>query len=197
MIEITTERLRLRQWRATDFPVFASMNAEAEVMEHYPHRLTRQESNQLASRFQELITVQGWGYWAVEQLTDERFMGFVGLHKPNYDFHINPCIEIGWRLAKTYWGQGFATEAAKASLDIAFRQLQIDEIHSFTAVTNRRSESVMKRLGMVNTERNFPHPMVPEGSHLKEHVLYKIDKNQWQEHCRQTNLKSANVFISA
>lgn len=102
-------------------------------------------------------------------------------NKPTYELPVTTCVEIGWRLAREYWGKGYATEAAKASLDIGFRKLDLEEVYSFTSVSNWKSRAVMERLNMVNTKSNFEHPMIPQNSPLREHVLYKIDKQTWIE----------------
>ena len=91
----------------------------------------------------------------------------------------SPAIEIGWRLSDRKWGKGYATEAAKEVLRFAFENLQLREVVSFTTVTNIKSQAVMKRIGMINTESNFMHPLVPDNHPLKEHVLYKITRPQW------------------
>ncbi len=181
IIELTTKRLRLRQWKQADFPAFAMLNSDPEVMKYYPNTLSEEESNDMAQRFEALIAFKGWGFWVVENIDDKRFMGFVGLHEPTYDLPVTPCVEIGWRLARNYWGQGYASEAAKASLEFAFERLDLPEVYSFTSVLNKKSQAVMERLGMVNMERNFEHPMISEGSSLREHVLFKIEKQDWME----------------
>lgn len=181
IIEPKTERLQLRQWRKQDFSAFAELNAHPEVMEFYPKTLNEDESNDMAQRFEALLTYRGWGFWVVENLEDNKFMGFVGLHEPTYDLPVTPCVEIGWRLVREYWGQGYATEAAKASLGVAFEKLDLPEVYSFTSVLNKKSQAVMERLGMIDMERNFEHPMIPEGSSLREHVLFKIEKKDWME----------------
>ena len=173
IIELKTERLLLRQWNAADFDAFATMNNDPEVMEFYPSLLSNSESNDLACRFQQLIADKGWGMWAVERLSDGVFIGFVGLHEPNFDLPVSPCVEIGWRLSRLSWGEGYATEAANRVLDFAFHDLSLDCVYSFTSVGNLRSRAVMERIGMVNTGNNFNHPMLPEGHALSEHVLYK------------------------
>ncbi len=181
LIESTTKRLRLRQWQKDDLPVFARLNADAEVMKYYPETLSQLESNDMAERFEALLEYNGWGFWVVENLDEKRFMGFVGLNKPTYDLRVSPCVEIGWKLAKKYWGYGYATEAAKACLAVAFEKLDLPEVYSFTSVSNKKSQAVMERIGMINMEQNFDHPMMPKGSPLREHVLYKIDKKSWME----------------
>ena len=150
-------------------------------MKYYPSVLSTEESDAMAQKLQSLIAEQSWGFWAVELIAEKSFIGFVGLHRPAYDLPVTPCVEIGWRLAKEYWGSGYATEAAKASLRFAFDELGLPEVYSFASVSNQRSRAVMERLNMVNTGNNFQHPMIPEKHPLREHVLYKIDKQQWIE----------------
>lgn len=179
MTELETDRLKLREWKKSDFEPFAKINADSEVMEFLPKALTQKESDDLAKKMIELITKRGWGILAVEVKETKQFIGFVGLHKPTYDFHFTPCVEIGWRLSKESWGKGYATEAAKAYLDFAFNNLKIEEIYSFTSTINSKSEAVMKRLGMKNTKENFEHPALPENHRLREHVLYKITNDEW------------------
>lgn len=174
---IKTERLLLRQWKESDFEPFAAINADPEVMAFYPSILSTEQSHEMAKLFQGLIEQKGWGFWAVERLSDQAFIGFVGLHEPRYDLPVTPCVEIGWRLSKDAWGKGYATEAAKAALDFAFNELNLKQVYSFTTVSNMRSRSVMEKIGMNNTQENFEHPIIPEGHSLREHVLYKISRS--------------------
>lgn len=179
MRSLETKRMLMRQWQDEDLPDFAMLNADPDVMEYYPSTLSTEESNALAQKFAALIEQKGWGFWALENRNDASFMGFVGLHEPSYTLPVTPCVEIGWRLAKGFWGKGYATEAAQAALDFAFRQLNLGEVYSFTSVVNKRSQAVMQRLHMVNTDNNFEHPMLSQCDFLKEHVLYKIDQQRW------------------
>lgn len=181
IIEIETERLILRQWHDEDKPLFAKMNADPDVMKYFPAVLTVEESNVLAEKIETLIAKNGWGFWAVEIISTGEFIGFVGLNQPTYEVPVSSCVEIGWRLAKEYWGNGYATEAANACLDFAFQNLVLEDVYSFTAVSNKRSRAVMERLHMTNTETNFEHPLVPENHPLREHVLYKIDLSSWEK----------------
>ena len=178
-VEIKTQRLLLRQWRTEDLEDFASLNSDPEVMKYLPKALSVDESNNLADKIINLISENGWGFWAVETMDENSFIGFVGLHEPKYDLPVKPCIEIGWRLAKKYWGSGYATEAGNASLEFAFKNLNLNEIYSFTSVANKKSQAVMERLKLVNTNYNFDHPSIPVNSQYREHVLYKIDKENW------------------
>jgi len=180
IVELGTDRLILRQWKDSDFLPFSEINADPAVMKYYPRTLRKKESNAMADKIRSLISEQSWGFWAVELKKEGTFIGFVGLHKPNYELPVSTCVEVGWRLAKEYWGKGYATEAGKESLRFAFEQLLLKEIYSFASVTNIKSWRVMERLGMVNTDMNFEHPDIPEGHSLRKHVLYKITKSQWQ-----------------
>lgn len=179
LIEAKTERLILRQWRDTDLPIFEQVNANPEVMESFPSVLTKEQSRVLAQRIRDKISQNGWGFWAVERISDNKFLGFVGLNEPDYEMPVSPCIEVGWRLGRDYWGCGYASEAAKKCLEIGFDTLKFSEIYSFTAVPNNRSKAVMERIGMHNTFNNFEHPMLPAGHPLRVHVLYKIDRESW------------------
>ena len=176
---ITTKRLLLRQWQPSDFPLFAELCADPDVMQFFPSTLSEAESMALAQRVHGLIAERGWGLWAVQVPGVSDFIGFVGLHVPKDYLPFSPCVEIGWRLAKSYWGKGYASEAAKAALNYAFTELQLDEVLSFTSVTNLPSQAVMKRIGMTNTHRNFMHPDIEAGHPLCEHVLYRLDRSEW------------------
>lgn len=178
---LETERLLLRHWSQDDYPAFARINADPVVMKYYPSMLTRAESDAMVGRFENLIAKRGWGFWALELKEENLFIGFVGLHEPDYILPVTPCVEIGWRLNKNYWRRGYATEAATAVLDFAFQEIKLKEVYSFASAINKKSIAVMERLKMKNTEILFPHPMLPEDSPLSEHVLYKIDQQRWTE----------------
>lgn len=177
---LKTNRLLLRQWTEDDFMPFAEMCCNKDVMEFFPKQLTQKESFDMAEKIQSLIKDRGWGFWALEVPEQYKFIGFVGLHTPTDRMPFSPCVEIGWRLSSQHWGKGYATEAAKAALDYAFNTLNLNEVVSFTTLANVRSMSVMEKIGMSNSEQNFMHPDI-EASHAQcEHVLYKINRLQWQ-----------------
>ena len=181
---IETERLYLRQWQASDFAIFAAMNADPEVMKYFPKLLSAKVSDIIANKCQQLIEDNGWGFWALSlkegSNKNDAFIGFVGLNQTHADMSFAPCVEIAWRLRKEFWGQGYATEAARASLDFAFSELALDEVVAFTAVINKRSQLLMKRIRMTDTQNNFYHPALESNHLLAEHVLYKITRQQWQ-----------------
>lgn len=173
---LETPRLILRQWQLTDQQAFIAMGQDPDVMHYFPKCLSKEESLKFIEAVTEIIQRQGWGFWAVELKTTGQFIGFVGLHEQATQFDFSPCVEIGWRLAKPFWRQGYATEAAQAALDYAFHTLQLEKVVSFTAVANHPSEAVMQKLGM-NKVGEFNHPKLPAQHHLERHVLYEINQN--------------------
>lgn len=179
LIEPRTTRLQLRQWRDSDRAPFAEMNADPQVMEFFPARLTRSESDAGIDRQIAHIQEHGWGFWAVEQLQDGKFVGFVGIKNVADNLPFAPAVEIGWRLGVPFWGHGYATEAAEASLQVAFDRLGLEQVVSFTTLTNVRSQAVMERLGMQRDPATFDHPLVPPGNPLRRHCLYRLALRTW------------------
>jgi RimJ/RimL family protein N-acetyltransferase len=175
--ELRTHRLCLRRWCAMDREPFAALNADPRVMEHFPAPLSHEESDTLAARIESHFEQHGFGLWAVEIVDVAPFAGFIGLSVPRFEAHFTPCIEIGWRLAKEFWGSGYATEGARAVLAFGFEQLRLPAIVSFTVLGNLRSRRVMERLGMTrNPADDFNHPALPEGHPLQRHVLYRLSR---------------------
>ena len=177
-IQLETPRLIIRQWKTSDFEPFAQLNADPEVMAHFPATLSKAESDTLAHKIQSSIAENGWGFWAIELKERHQFIGFTGLHNQPEQFEFSPCVEIGWRFAKEYWHQGYATEAAEACLNFAFQDLNLKEVVAFTATSNQPSEKVMQRLGMTFIQK-FNHPALKQDSPLRGHILYKMTKNEY------------------
>ena len=171
---LVTPRLVLRQWLPKDLPEFAALNADPEVMRYFPSVLDRQTSDALAAKAEALIAERGWGFWVAEDRASGQLAGMIGLHIPAPELPFSPCVEVGWRLARPFWGQGLATEGAKAALDFAWNVLKLDEVVSFTAVSNKPSQAVMQRLGMKADAQTFLHPALPAEHTLAEHCLYRI-----------------------
>ena len=174
---IKTKRLILRDWQESDIEPFVQMNLDRDVRRYFPSLQTREESILYAHNAQRGIRDRGFGLFAVERKDTNEFIGFTGIHvleaDDNLDFEFLPCVEIGWRLKKKHWNQGFATEAAKGVLKFVQRQTDIKEIYAFTAVRNKPSINIMEKLGMEEV-RTFDHPAIIDGHALKPHVLYKI-----------------------
>ncbi|HGJ5858385.1 MAG TPA: GNAT family N-acetyltransferase [Arsenophonus nasoniae] len=180
VIILNTPRLILREWREADRHPFHRLNSDPDVMRYFPHLLSKIQSDAFIDSIrQKFIQQQGWGLWAVELRAKKQFIGFVGLNIPAYALPFMPCIEIGWRLAKPFWRQGLAYEAAHHVLDFAFRQRQMQEIISFTAKINYPSECLMKKLAMEKDAHNFLHPALPSAHPLQEHILYRLNQQQW------------------
>lgn len=178
---LLTARLVLRRWRPADLGPFAALNANPEVMEHFPSTLDRAASDALAAAADAAFDRDGFGLWAVEVAATGVFVGFTGLAVPRFEASFTPAVEIGWRLARVAWGHGYATEAATATLDDAFDRVGLGEVVSFTAVTNVRSAAVMQRLGMTrDPSEDFDHPNLPAGHRLLRHALYRIDAATWR-----------------
>jgi len=167
-VSLRTSRLLLRPWRDEDVAAFAELSADPAVMEY-------------------LVPLAGWlararahweeygfGQWVVEIAGEASFIGVVGLNTISYEAHFTPAVEVAWRLARAYWGRGYATEAARAALDYGFENLVLAEIVATTVPVNQRSRRVMERLGMTRVpEDDFDVPHLPQGP-LKRHVLYRL-----------------------
>jgi RimJ/RimL family protein N-acetyltransferase len=175
--ELRTDRLLLRQWRESDREPWAAMNADPEVMRYFPATQSRAETDAALDRFRTGLAERSWGIWAVE--LDGGFLGFTGLAVPRFDAHFMPATEIGWRFARHAWGNGYATEAARAVLSYAFDELELPEVVSFTTVDNTPSRRVMERIGMTHDPvDDFDHPNLEADSPLLRHVLYRLHRTQ-------------------
>ncbi|MEN0106262.1 MAG: GNAT family N-acetyltransferase [Pseudomonas sp.] len=183
-IELHTERLLLRRWRPEDLAPFAAMVADPEVMKYFPTTQSTAEAAAMIERIHAHIAEHGFGLWALERKDNGAFIGFTGLGVVGFTAPFcnpaGPTIEIGWRLARSAWGQGFASEAARAALACAFEHLQLPEVVAFTVPANAPSRAVMARIGMQRDPADdFQHPKLPADHPLRPHVLYRIDRAAW------------------
>ena len=171
---VTTDRLVMRRWRQTDREPFAELNGDPETLAFFPATLSRAESDALVDRTEAGFEERGYGLWALEVAGTGEFIGFTGLAPMPADIPGGPGgTEIGWRLARNAWHHGYATEAARAALGVAFDGVGLREIWSYTSLRNAPSQAVMRRIGMTESTR-FPHPRVPDGHPLKPHVAYHL-----------------------
>ena len=168
---IQTGRLLMRRWRDSDREPFAALNGDPETMLFFPATLDRSASDALVDRIEALFDQQGYGLWALEILSTAEFIGFTGLNPMPDNVPGAGGLEVGWRLDRRAWHHGYATEAATAALGVAFEGLGLTEIWSMTAVLNRPSQAVMRRIGLSERAR-FDHPSVPGTSPLRPHVAY-------------------------
>ncbi len=170
---IETERLTLRGWRDGDRDPFHAMCNDPDVMAYLGPPLSRAESAAAIDRQQALLATTGYCFWAVERAADRAFLGFCGLKPGAAGTPIENEIEIGWRLAAPHWGQGYAREAAAATLAWAWRTLDVPQVVAITVPANRRSWGLMERLGMVRVaDGAFDHPAAPPA--LRSHITYRI-----------------------
>lgn len=178
---LTTERLLLRPLRDSDAPAFAAINADPEVMEFLPQPSLGPATSglmiarRMISRNEVFSRERGFGFWAVEVDGVAPFIGYAGLAAPVFHAPFTPCVMIAWRLARDYWGKGYATEAGRALLNFAFEVIGLEEVVGFTAPANQRSQVVMEKLGMTwCPEEDFDMPDLPEGHPLRPQILYRL-----------------------
>jgi RimJ/RimL family protein N-acetyltransferase/GNAT superfamily N-acetyltransferase len=191
---IKTERLVLRQWREDDLDPLARLNTDSQVMEFFPGPLTREESAARLEVYSKHIHDHGWGLWAVSAPSVSDFIGWIGLWPIGFDAHFTPATEVGWRLLPEFWGLGYATEGARASIQYGFEILKLDEIVSITVPENIRSRRIMEKIGMHRDPKDdFDHPRFPEGYPLRRHVLYRINHQEWRTHQKQKDMRPRHL----
>jgi RimJ/RimL family protein N-acetyltransferase len=178
--EIRTERLLLRRWRDSDREPFAALNGDGQTMQFFPATMDRAASDALVDRSEMRFHELGYGLWALELAATGEFLGFTGLNPipAAMPIPVPGGTEVGWRLRKEFWHHGYATEAARAAVQVGFTGAGLAEIWSFTAIRNVPSQAVMRRLGM-SEHGFFEHPSVPEHSPLRPHVLYRLGRADW------------------
>ncbi len=175
LIILETQRLRIRSWIESDRDLFREINGDPKVMEYFPFRRTHAEADALLDKINSSIRQTGLGFYALELKETSEPIGFCGLsHAAMPDIFPEETIEIGWRLASRFWGNGYVTEAARKLLDFAFGEKAIPAVLAFAVSDNHRSTAVMKRIGMKYCpQMDFDHPRVPV-THplLRRHVVY-------------------------
>jgi ribosomal-protein-alanine N-acetyltransferase len=164
-------RLGFRLWNEDDRQLFRQINADQEVMRFYPSILTPEESDRFFERINAHHRQRGYGLWAVDYQS-QGFIGYIGFNWTEFPADFTPCVEIGWRLNRHYWGMGLASEGAQACLEYGWNRLNFNEVFSFTSALNLRSERVMQKIGMKKTGE-FNHPALSPEHPLSRHVLYK------------------------
>lgn len=183
-LHIETDRLLVRSWRKSDLGFVSEINADPEVMRYFPSLMSADESRAFVERAIRKSENDGFCFSPVEDRVTGEFLGFVGLSRPSYakPLPFDPCVEIGWRLKRTAWGKGFASEAARAWLRFGFETLNLNEIVSFTAHPNEPSQRVMQRLGM-ERDRNgdFLMPSLEADHWLAPHALFRLSRASWSE----------------
>ncbi|MGF1626793.1 MAG: GNAT family N-acetyltransferase [Alphaproteobacteria bacterium] len=171
-MDLDTPRLRLRCWCADDRAPFAAINAEPEVERYLPPH-TRAASDALLDGIEAHFAEHGWGFWALEERATGELIGLCGLAHVSFEAFFTPAVEVGWRLSTAWQGQGYAREAAEASLRFAFGRLALPRVVAFTVPANTRSWGLMERLGMRRLGA-FEHPELAQGDPLRPHLVYEI-----------------------
>ena len=183
MTPLRTERLILRNWQDSDRALFHRINSDDLVMEFFPFRRDRAESDAMMDRLKAWIDANGYGFAAIELAATGACIGFCGLYRDDglHAFFPTGTVEISWRLAPGFWGQGYVSEASRAWLAFGFETLGLGEIVSFAVTDNRRSTAVMERLGMRrDAASDFDHPRVPDTHpQLVRHVVYRLNREDW------------------
>ena len=174
-VELRTRRTLLRGWVDDDLEPWAEMNADPQVRQWFVAVHEREQALAEARVMRSHLQRRGWGMWALEIPGQWTFAGFVGLHVPGFDAPFMPAVEIGWRLRRSAWGQGLATEAAAAAAAFAFDHRGLRELVAYTAPGNAASRRVMHRLGMVHdASADFDHPRIPAEHALRRQALYRL-----------------------
>jgi RimJ/RimL family protein N-acetyltransferase len=170
MTEIRTPRLLLRRWQEDDLAPMAEINADPEVMRYIGDGSPRdlEQTAESIERWEEEWEDEGFGLFAVELLGSGELAGMTGLSVPRFLPEVLPAVEIGWRLGRQFWGQGYASEAAHAALEFALQDRGLDRVISIAHIGNDASENVMRKLGMV-PERETTHPAY--GHPLRVHAI--------------------------
>ena len=175
---LETERINLRRWEDDDRIPFARMNGDPLIMEYLPRAMTESDSNKLVDRFIKHFDKHNYGLYVLERKEDGAFMGFTGLQRVPFKAHFTPATEIAWRLDYEFWGQGYASEAAKAVLAHGFEDCGLAEVVAFSVFDNKRSIGVMEKIGMSEVKDGaFDYPKLPKGHPLGSFVLYHASQN--------------------
>jgi RimJ/RimL family protein N-acetyltransferase len=170
---IETARLILRPWTEADRAPFVTMSGDPAVMETLGGVLSEAAALAEIARRKAVIAWFGFGRWVVERRSDEAFIGVVGLAPVHASLPMPAGFEMGWRLVRDAWGQGYASEAAKAAIADGLDRGGLTEVFAFTSPPNLRSQAVMARIGMQRTPTlDFDHPALPPGHPLRRHLVW-------------------------
>lgn len=175
-----SKRLGFRNWDESDLTEFAKINADLEVMEHFPKPLTKKETAEFIVRLKKHYAKNGYNYFATEILDSGELIGFIGLAFQDYKTDFTPAVDVGWRLKKSAWGKGYATEGAKKCLEYGFNELNLEKIISTCTVRNSKSEKVMIKIGMEKIGE-FNHPRLKDYPKYEKCIGYEITKNVWEQ----------------
>lgn len=176
MYLFTSERLGFRNWKGDDVLKMAAINSDPDVMKFFPALQDEAQTQSFIKRMQKQYEDKGFTYFAAELLSNKEFIGFIGLSVPTFEAEFTPCVDMGWRLNKKYWNNGYATEGAKRCLEYAFNVLELDKVVAICPEINKPSEGVMQKIGM-KKKLTFSHPLLQDNDRLQACVLYEIHNN--------------------
>ena len=176
----TSERLGFRNWSPADYPRMTEISSDPHVMEFFPAPATPAQTAEFINRMKKMYAQKGYCYFATDELKTGNFIGFIGLCHQTYASEFTPCVDIGWRLRKAYWGKGYATEGAKRCLAYAFNDLKLKNIKATAPQINLKSIRVMEKIGM-RKQLEFTHPRLRGHKTLGNSVCYEIDNVDIQD----------------
>jgi RimJ/RimL family protein N-acetyltransferase len=179
-MQLLTQRLILRSWRDSDRQPFVDMSEDADVMEYLRPLATRDACNAWIDFQISHQSAHGFCLWALESRASGMFMGAVGLLHVSFAARFTPAVEVGWRLARPFWGQGLAVEAARTALQFGFEEIGLNDVVAHASERNGRSRRLMAKLGMSHDcAEDFDHPRIPEPDPLRRQVLYRLTRDAW------------------
>ena len=168
-----SERLGFRNWIDSDTPKMIDISSDPDVMEFFPSIATEIQTVEFIDRMKLMYIEKGYCYFAVDQLKDNSFIGFIGLCYQTYESQFTPSVDIGWRLNKKYWHNGLATEGAKKCLDYGFNVIELKNIISTSPIINTKSIRVMEKIGMQKLTE-FKHLRLKSNEKLEDCVCFEI-----------------------
>lgn len=177
----TSKRLGFRNWVESDLEALEAMNSDVHVMEHFPKTLSKKENNALFKKLKRHYKKHNHTYFATELLITKEFIGFIGLAYQEYPSEFTPAVDMGWRLKKSTWGKGYATEGANRCLEFGFTKLGLNTIIATCTANNIKSENVMRKIGM-KKRGLFRHPELRHYPNYEKCICYQIHKHDWQLH---------------
>lgn len=170
----TSDRLGFRNWELTDIDEMYQINSDEKVMEFFPSVSTKQQTTDFVERMNSQFADKGFCYFAVDKLENNEFIGFIGLSEQTYEADFTPCVDIGWRIKRSEWNKGYATEGAKKCLDYALKDLKLDNVFSIAPKINTKSEHIMTKIGL-KKQYEFQHSLLTNNEQLKTCVLYRTE----------------------
>ena len=167
----TSKRLGFRNWEITDIPKMAAISGDPEVMRFFPSTQSEEETSKFIDRMKNMYDERGHCFYAVESLESRSLIGFIGISYATFKSDFTPAPELGWRLGRSFWGHGYATEGAKRCIEYGMKDLGIENFIAVAPKINVPSINVMKKIGMKKF-CDFIHPSVEAYPDFRNCVCY-------------------------